>query len=140
MKKIFIDTNIWVYASYTQSPWHHKAIQKLNDLQAENCEFYISVQVLREYARVTTSEAVLSYTEILNNLQFFRNNTEVLSETSQTFIQLEQLISQYNIKGKSIFDANIVATMLEYDIKTLLTHNTKDFSPKYDEIITTIGL
>ena len=41
--------------------------------------------------------------------------------------QLIKLLRNFKVGGKQVHDANIVATMLAYDIPCLLTHNIKDF-------------
>ena len=41
--------------------------------------------------------------------------------------QLIKLLGDFKIGGKQVHDANIVATMLAFDIPCLLTHNIKDF-------------
>jgi hypothetical protein len=40
----------------------------------------------------------------------------------------------YKIQGKAIHDANIVATMLAYNIRLLVTYNTSDFR-RFCEIV-----
>ena len=44
-------------------------------------------------------------------------------------------MTHYEIGGKKIHDANIVATMLAYGIPAILTHNTNDFERFGDIII-----
>ncbi len=52
---------------------------------------------------------------------------------------LLRLAERVRVAGKQIHDANIVATMLAYDISDLLTHNTVDFV-RYSDWITVIAL
>lgn len=51
----------------------------------------------------------------------------VADETQQVRQMLLTLIQDHPTQGKQIHDANIVATMLTYNIKTLLTLNLDDF-------------
>lgn len=48
-------------------------------------------------------------------------------------------MESFNIGGKQVHDANIVATMLAYDIPCLLTHNTRDFE-RFGEVIRIEGI
>ena len=48
-------------------------------------------------------------------------------DTAEVTGQLIKLMKDFKICGKEVHDANIVATMLAYDIPCLLTHNIKDF-------------
>ena len=60
-------------------------------------------------------------------------------DTAAVTDQLIKLLGDFNIGGKQIHDANIVATMLAYDIPCLLTHNVKDFR-RFGEVIRIEGI
>jgi len=45
----------------------------------------------------------------------------------------------FKIGGKQVHDANVVASMLAYDIPCLLTHNIKDFQ-RFGEVISIEGI
>jgi predicted nucleic acid-binding protein len=49
------------------------------------------------------------------------------------------VVQQFPIGCKQIYDANIVATMLTYDIPALLTNNTEDFA-RFTGAITVLPL
>jgi hypothetical protein len=51
----------------------------------------------------------------------------VIDETRNVTEKLKNLILKYNLKGKRIHDANIVASMMEFSIPLLFTLNLKDF-------------
>lgn len=53
--------------------------------------------------------------------------------------RLLHLIELVPTGGKHIHDANIVATMLTYDITHLLTHNVTDFT-RFSQYITVLPL
>jgi hypothetical protein len=53
--------------------------------------------------------------------------------------RLLQLMEQIPIRGKQVHDANVVATMLAYDVHNLLTHNTADFA-RYRDLIAVLPL
>lgn len=52
--RIFIDTNILVYANLGQSPFHSHAVARLQELQDNDCSLYVNRQVLREYLAAMT--------------------------------------------------------------------------------------
>ncbi|MDP4011329.1 MAG: hypothetical protein Q8P72_03830, partial [Candidatus Roizmanbacteria bacterium] len=54
-------------------------------------------------------------------------NIQLLTPTTKTSKILEKLTKSYNIKGVRIFDAQLVALMIENDIQRIYTANTKDF-------------
>jgi predicted nucleic acid-binding protein len=53
-ERIFIDTNILVYANISGSPFHELARQCLEDLSQNQNSLWISRQVLREYLAIVT--------------------------------------------------------------------------------------
>jgi len=50
----FVDTNVLVYASQTQSAFHDKATAVLDRARREQKELWISRQILREYLATVT--------------------------------------------------------------------------------------
>ena len=140
MSVIFIDTNCWVYASNPQSSFYTAAQQKLNECQERDYEICSCPQIIKEYTRVLTSEGIFSPEEIRQKTAFIRESTTFLPETFGTIAEFEALIEKNRVKGKSVYDCNIVAMMLHYDVRTLLTHNVADFSPRYDALIQVLPL
>jgi predicted nucleic acid-binding protein len=47
--RVFVDTNVLVFATQVSAPWHAEASRALSDLRAAGVELWISRQVLREY-------------------------------------------------------------------------------------------
>lgn len=134
--KIFIDTNILIYLVDEDSPFHQKCLKKFTHVIA-NSELWISRQVIREYSVITTRPGMiqnpLSTDELINDINHFENLFNIADDTKNTTDNLLNLIKKYNISGKKVHDANIVASMIEYNIKALFTNNESDFK-RYDEI------
>ena len=53
-RKVFIDTNILIYASLKESPFHPASKKYIYNLQKQDVTLVISRQVLREYLSVMT--------------------------------------------------------------------------------------
>lgn len=51
----------------------------------------------------------------------------VLDETEATSVVLRDVVRRYQVRGKHIHDANIVATMLSHGVSRLATYNRQDF-------------
>ncbi len=137
-QRIFVDTNILVYANVTESPFHELAVRKIRDLQLSGARIYISRQVIREYL-VTMTRSVnftsdVDQQAVINEIDNFTNNFTVLDEKANVTKRLLGLLKRYLVAGKQIHDANIVATMLAYNIPVLLTHNVCDFRRFSDTI------
>lgn len=126
----FIDTNLLVYSSGVNLPLCRKSRQFLNGLLDKFDYLAISSQVIREFLVVVThpatSENPFSATEAVECLQKLLPALLLLPEENQPETLFE-LIGKYNIVGKRIHDANIVATMLSNQIRYIATANEKDF-------------
>jgi predicted nucleic acid-binding protein len=128
--KIFFDTNILIYLANEDSPFHLEVAKTFKEI-ARKSELWISRQVLREYAVVMTRHGIvekpLSSKEIVSDMEKWGSLFQVADETEEVTNILVELIKTYNIKGKSIHDANIIAVMTANSIQTLFTLNIKDF-------------
>jgi len=141
--KVFIDTNILVFAQLALAPHHAVAVARLNELAAGGAELWISRQILREYLSAMSEPRLLTgtipMTSLLADVQRFDNYFQVAEEDPAITIFLVGLLLQIPAVGKQIHDANIVATMQAHGIPKLLTHNTADFA-RFSSVITVVPL
>jgi predicted nucleic acid-binding protein len=128
--KVFVDTNILVYLANEDSPFHLRTVEKFKEVAGKS-ELWISRQVLREYAVVMTKPGIvekpLSSKEITSDIEKWESIFQIADETEEVTGILVELIKAYDIKGKKIHDANIVAAMMANSIQTLFTLNVDDF-------------
>jgi predicted nucleic acid-binding protein len=61
-------------------------------------------------------------------------NITVFDEPLEAAKLLRSLIRQYQVRGKSIHDANVVAVMLTHGAYRLVTYNHADFE-RFNEIV-----
>lgn len=129
--KIFFDTNILIYLSNEDSPYHSEAEVEFERILKTKAEVWISRQVLREYAVVMTKpdsvEKPLSSEEVIEDLRKWQKIFNLADENKSVTKKLISLIKKYDIKGKRIHDVNIVATMIVNSISTIFTYNSGDF-------------
>ncbi len=134
---LFIDTNILVYANAIETPFHEQALAAINSAHDAGRTIWISRQVIREYLVTLTRPQVfenLPRTTVLEQVDQFVERFQVANDTAAVTGQLIKLMGNFKIGGKQVHDANIMATMLAYDIPCLLTHNIKDFQ-RFGEVI-----
>jgi predicted nucleic acid-binding protein len=128
---VFLDTNILVYASILESPFHQAAINAIQTQEQMGRELWISRQVLREYlATLTRPQTTINPIPILiltTEIQFFETRFRVAEDSALVTQNLLNLVQQVGVAGRQIHDANIVATMQAHSIPQLLTHNVADF-------------
>lgn len=140
---VFLDTNILVYANLALSPFHHQAQQQLQLLEEQGYQLWISRQVLKEYLSAMTRRGELTgeipISSLAQDIRYFAQCFQLAEEDANVTERLLLLIEQVTVGGRQIHDANIVATMLVYNIPQLLTHNTGDFN-RFGELITVLPL
>lgn len=129
--KYLIDTNIWVYYFAPTSPFHLKAKEFIENLDWNSNDYYITTQILIETYVILTSNRVpepQKPEDVMSRLkQLVRSPINVVGLTVKSMLHLEKLISEYKPKGQKAWDFQIVATMLDQQIKTIYTCNVKDF-------------
>jgi predicted nucleic acid-binding protein len=140
---VFIDTNILVYANLALSPFHSQAMERLQAMEEQGIELWISRQTLREYLAAMTRRGDLTgeipVSSLIEDVQYYSNRFQLAEDNFQVTQRLLTLMAEISIGGKQVHDANIVATMLVYGIRQLLTHNTGDFA-RFSELITVLPL
>jgi len=76
---------------------------------------------------------------VQQRVEMLRTLFTVADETDLVTTQLLSLLAAHPTGGKQVHDANIVATMLAFDIDALLTHNVEDFK-RFSNVITVLPL
>jgi len=142
-KLIFLDTNILIYATIPQSPFHIIAVKAIEDFEQAATELWISRQVLREYLATLTRPQIFAtsipITELTGSIRRLSDRFRLADDNEQVTAHLLTLMEKIPIGGKQVHDANIVATMQAYGINRLLTHNVADFK-RFSELITILPL
>jgi predicted nucleic acid-binding protein len=141
--RVFLDTNILVYANNAAVPLHQIALERIRDYYDAGVELWISRQILREYlATVSRSQSYavpLPMATATMRVQQFEKGFHVAEDGPQVTANLLNLLQTVSIAGKQVHDANIVATMQAYNIQQLLTHNVRDFA-RFSHLITVLTL
>ncbi len=143
VERMFVDTNILIFATNEQSPWFVPAANGLAEARRLGIELVISSQILREYlaaaTRISVLENGLPLPKILENVREFRSELTVMEDNPFVLDGLLELINQVSLAGKQVHDANIVATMQVHGIKHIFTHNVADFN-RFSSFITVLPL
>lgn len=127
-----LDSNILIYAFDGESKYFKKS-RELIDI-ADVC---ITNQNIIETFRVITSSEIYTNTftpqTAWNEISKIKGQFKILATRSSTIDILETLINKYKVKSYGIYDANIVAHMVDYGVSTIYTNNPKDFL-KFKEV------
>jgi predicted nucleic acid-binding protein len=123
--RAFVDTNVLLRALYPQMKLHQEARSLIRRMWDDGIELWISRQVLREFiAQATHPKTIFPPTtivEVMTQIDVAQTLFFVADETQAVTDQLLFLLRTYSTYGKQTHDANIIATMLTYQINTLLT-------------------
>ena len=142
-KAVFVDTNVLIYANLAEMPLHPEASAAMSLLSEANTQVWISLQVLREYIAITSRKDMfkqpLPMATISLRVRQFQGLFHVAQDNPLVLSNLLTLLEEFPVGGKQIFDANIVATMMAYNIPQIITHNVKDFQ-RYSAYVTVIPL
>ncbi|MBI4493415.1 MAG: type II toxin-antitoxin system VapC family toxin [Chloroflexi bacterium] len=140
---IFLDTNVLVYASQAESPFHQAAQRAIQDLYDRRAELWISRQVLREYIAALTRPGAFTDPEqvatLIADVRRFQSRFLVAEDNREVTERLLALLERIRVGGKHVHDANIVATMQAHGIRRLLTNNPADFA-RFSHLITVVPL
>ena len=140
---LFVDTNVLLTATDELRPFHREAAQLLAAPAGHHRHLAVNGQVLREYLAVATRPADvnglgLGVRDAIDNVSEFLRWLDLYDETAEVSRRLRELVLTHGLRGRRIHDANIVATMLPYDIRSLVTGNAGDFAPFEDVSILAI--
>ena len=137
VKPLFIDTNILVYSTVKESPFHQQALAALETAYNAGRPLWISRQIIREFLVIMTRPQAfeaLPKDSVLQQTNDFCHRFNVADDTGNVTQQLLSLLKQYPSGGKQVHDTNIVAAMLANGVTHLLTHNVKDFK-RFDHVL-----
>lgn len=137
-EKYLLDTNILVYSLNKQSSFYLKVCGLLQGGQWNTTNFVIAQQNLIELVSVLCKMYKISIKDALADAKRFAVNFEVINPMPTTFMTYARLIT--NARNRlHPFDAYLVATMLDNNIKRIITANKKDFQNLNLEQIVEIG-
>lgn len=138
MKRLMVDANILLYLANSLYPEHPLAFRALDSAIKSDYRLVVSAQIIRETLVVASGklqarrESTLE--EIVSGLKLLIASFDVVGDAAESLQPLLELILAKGVRGKRIHDANIVATMRENSIHTILTNNPTDFAPFADLI------
>ena len=140
---VFVDTNILLRSVLTQMDQHTQVDALVKGFIREGAELWISGQVIREFIVQATHPRTLveplTIEAVIHEITTLKSLFQIADETLLVRDKLLELLQKYPTQGKQVHDANIVATMLAYEIDTLMTLNVDDLK-RFDDLITLVSL
>lgn len=128
---MFFDTNVLVCARFEAARGHHLARGNLTEAGVSGEPLRISGQILHEFLATVTRpqpwSPPVAMDGALRDVEVLEAQFEVLEDGPLVTGALQRLCREVAVGGKQIHDANIVATMLAYGERRLVTFNGADF-------------
>jgi len=132
MANFLLDTNVLLRMTDGNSTHHQLAGEAVSTLLARRNEVYVTAQNLIEFWAVatrpldvnglgwTTPRTATEVEQLLTKFPLLEDSPNILTSWLT-------LVTAYDIKGKKVHDARLVATMQAHGVTHLLTFNTDDF-------------
>ena len=130
-----LDTNVLLYLVNPAAPEHSAAKATVAGLLAEGERLGVAAQVLFEFWSVATRPVGAnglgwSVAQARAEVDTIRSRFLVLEEPPAVVDLWIEIVTKYEIKGKRIHDAHLLATMKANGVTRLLTFNKADFPDK----------
>lgn len=132
MTDYLLDTNVLLRMSDRTSPVNLLAGRAAATLLRQQDRVFITSQNIIEFWVVGTRPATVnglgwSVEQTRTQIEQILNQFPQLEETPQIFPYWFNLVTSYQIQGKRVHDARLVAVMLAHGVTHLLTFNPDDF-------------
>ena len=125
--KILLDSNIIIYSLNKLSP---KCMQAQGFIVENQSNLVVAHQNINETLRILTHKTFpssMTSGQALKAVDGILLGLEIINPLPVTYNIVKELISLYKLKGNTVFDAYLVATMLSNDINHIATDNVKHF-------------
>ena len=136
--KCLVDTNLLLRSVQSSHPMNSTASGSINSLLQQDEQLFIVPQIVIEFWCVATRPASanglgLSIAETTQRVSAFRQALTLLPDIDGIFEKWERIVEDYQVAGKKVYDARLVAAMIVHDVSHILTFNTDDFK-RFTEI------
>lgn len=133
------DSNILTSLANSKSPQYTNVRRSLTFLRNHGEKICLVPQNFIEFWSVATRPASanglgLDITKTSLEIRKFKRYFPFIDDVPNIFNEWENLVVKYQVSGKNVHDARLVAVMIEHKITHLLTFNIKDFK-RFNEII-----
>lgn len=128
-----VDTNVLLRLVQLSSPSHTDARRASLTLRKRGEELFITPQNLIEFWAVATRPVAdnglgLAVAQAARELRKLKRFFRLRPDTPAIFPEWEKLVTTYQVSGKQVHDARLVAAMQAHGLTHILTFNTNDFN------------
>lgn len=133
-----VDTNVLLRSIQNTHPMHETSVYAIQSLFEQGESLSIISQNLIEFWAVATRPVHanglgLDIAAIIQEVAQLKVFFTLQPDVPDIFFEWEKLVIKYQVIGKQVYDARLVAAMIAYQMKHLLTFNIDDFK-RFSEI------
>jgi toxin-antitoxin system PIN domain toxin len=124
-----IDANLLLYASDEESPWHERAVARLDEVALGPEIVHLFWPTVMAYLRIATHPAVfarpLSHADARANIESLLElpHVQTSGEQDAFWRRFTEVADDVVPTGNLVSDAHLVALMLENGVRTILTRD-----------------
>ena len=140
-----LDSGILLRLANVTDPLHTVVRQAVDVLIKQEVDCFFTSQNMAEFWNVATRPVANNGLELpaVTVVQMFEKSVEticdILSEQDTLHDVYKDLLTKYNVVGKQVHDARLVAMMLTWQIDNILTLNERNFQRFAPEGITIVS-
>jgi predicted nucleic acid-binding protein len=133
MDAALVDSNILLRLSQPEHADYLIASAAVDELLIENVDLCVVPQNLVEFWAVATRPSAsrgglgMKLDAVDRELNRLRSLFHLLEGAAGIADSWQRLVTQYQVSGKQVHDAHLVAAMQVYGVRTILTFNGDDF-------------
>ncbi len=130
---IAVDTNILVYAHRRDSDWHVQAANLINELAEGLIQWAVPWPSIHEFLAIVTHPKIYAPPSTVKQaaaqVDAWLGSTSLvlLSESSDHWMELRELVAKGQVRGPLVHDARIAALCTTHGVTEFLTAD-RDFS------------
>ena len=133
-----VDTNVLLRSAQTSHPVYDDVARSVSILASRRDQLHVVAQNLIEFWAVATRPIVnnglgLSIPQTEVGVSRLKSLFAVVPDTPEIFSEWERIVLQYQVSGKQVHDARLVAAMKVHGLSNLLTFDGGDFK-RFTEI------
>jgi predicted nucleic acid-binding protein len=126
------DTNVLLRALERNHPMHRPAWDALKTLRRRGDRICVTPQNIVEFWRGCTRPAErnglgLSPEDTAGHMARIEKRLVMLPDVPEVHQEWKRLVVRYEVAGKQVHDARLVACMVVHNVRSILTFNTADF-------------
>jgi predicted nucleic acid-binding protein len=131
-RDVLFDTNVLIYLANETDKYHTAARVAFENLLRADVRLWMTAQNAVEFWAVSTKSPAangigLSVGQVELQLRSLETKIQLLPESATVHATWRRIVQQLAVQGRQVYDARLVASMEIYNIRAILTKNTRDF-------------